>query len=310
MQRLLSTAVLAGLLIATAAAFAVTERLKLEKSPVYGTKITPRLSPTCGCASRRATILLKLRRRDTVTVTIRARNRSLVDTLAAGSAGPRGANVFHWNGRTGRGTPARDGTYFVEIHLAKQHRTLLLPNEIVLDTVAPEVSSAVAGRPAFSPDGDRHADAVSVRYTLSEPAFLRVYVDGRRIVKGRFHRPAGSFTWAGTLGSRLLPPGTYVLSVGAVDLAGNRTPVERRARVRVELRYISLASRRIRGVRAGGRIEIGVSTDARRYGWRLGARHGFAHGPVLGIAAPAKAGRYRLVVTEHGHSDRALVIVR
>lgn len=59
----------------------------------------------------------------------------------------------------------------------------------------------------------------------------------------------------------------------------------------------------------GGGVEIGVSTDARRYAWRLRSRHGFAHGPLLRMLAPRKAGRYRLTVTEHGHSDRALVVV-
>lgn len=309
MQRLLSKAVLVGLLIATAAAFAITERLKLEKSPVYGTQISQHLSPTCGCARGKATILLKLRHRETVTLTIRDTSRVLVDTLVAGSAEPRGVNVFHWNGRTDSGRRARDGTYYVEIYLARQHRTLLLPNQIVLDTVPPEIESASPERQAFSPDGDRQADAVEVRYALSEPAFILVYFRGRRIVRSRFHRPDGSFTWAGMLSSGRLPPGTYVVSVGAVDLAGNSTPVAKRAQVRVELRYITLASRRITGVRPGGRVEIGVSTDARRYVWRLGSRHGYARGPLLSIPAPAKPGRYRLVVTERGHSDRAVVVV-
>ena len=39
MQRLLTTVTLVGLLVATAAAFAITERLKLTKSAVYGTII-------------------------------------------------------------------------------------------------------------------------------------------------------------------------------------------------------------------------------------------------------------------------------
>jgi hypothetical protein len=111
------------------------------------------------------------------------------------------------------------------------------------------------------------------------------------------------------LGSRRLPPGTYVLSIGAVDLAGNSTPIPRRAHVRVELRYITLASHRITGVHPRGRVKIGVSTDARHYAWRLQSRHGVAHGPLLSIVAPAKAGRYRLVVTEHGRSDIAVIVV-
>jgi hypothetical protein len=309
LQRLLSTATIVGLLIATAAAFAITERLKLEKSPVYGTRISRHLSPTCGCARGKAKILIKLRHRGTVTLTIRDASRALVDTLVAGATGPRGVDVFYWNGRTDAARRARDGTYYVEIHLARQHRTLLLPNQIVLDTIPPEIESASPQRQAFSPDGDHQADAVTVHYTLSEPAFVLVYLRGRRIVRTRFHRPHGSFTWAGTLGSQRLPPGNYVLSVGAVDLAGNSTPVARRAHLRVTLRYITLANRYITGVRAGGRVEIGVSTDAKRYGWRLGSRHGYARGPLLSIPAPAMPGRYPLLVTEHGHSDRAVVVV-
>ena len=310
MQRLLSTAVLAGLLIATAAAFAVTERLKLEKAPIFGTKISPQISPTCGCARGKATILLKFRHRDTVTLTIRAANRSLVDTVLDSSPQPRGTQVFRWNGHTSEGAVAPDGTYYVEVHLSRQHRTLLLPNPIVLDTQPPELTAASPERPAFSPDGDHQADSVTVRYALTEPAFVQVFFRGHRIIRGRFHRPTGSFSWAGLVGDHRLKPGTYVLSVGSVDLAGNATPVVKRAHVRVTLRYITLASRHIAGVRPGGRVEIGVSTDARRYTWRLGARHGKAHGPLLSLPAPPTAGRYRLVVTELGHSDRATVVVK
>jgi hypothetical protein len=309
LPRLLSAAVLVGLLVATAGAFAITERLKLEKSLVYGTQISRYLSSTCGCARDKVKISLKFRSRDTVTLTIRDTGRRLVDTLVAGSVRPRGVNRFYWNGRTDSGAPARNGNYYVEVSLAQQHRTMLLPNPIVLDTVPPVIQSAAPNRPAFSPDGDRQADAVTLRYSLSEPAFVLAYLGGHRIVRGRFHRPSGSFSWSGTLGARRLPPGTYVLSIGAVDLAGNNTPVARRAHVRVRLRYITLASHRIGLVRPRGRVTIGVSTDVRRYAWRLRSRHGFANGPLLTVAAPANAGRYRLVVTEHGHSDSAVIVV-
>jgi hypothetical protein len=99
------------------------------------------------------------------------------------------------------------------------------------------------------------------------------------------------------------------LSIGAVDLAGNAIPAAQRAQVQVTIRYITLANRRITAA-AGKRFEIGVSTDARRYGWLLGSRHGFAHGPVLRLRAPKQPGRYVLFVTEHGHSDRAVVTVK
>ena len=61
LQRVLSTAALVGLLIATAAAFAITERLKLVKSPIFGTHVSKRISPTCGCARGKAGIRVTLR---------------------------------------------------------------------------------------------------------------------------------------------------------------------------------------------------------------------------------------------------------
>ena len=74
MQRALSTIVLLGLLLASAAAFAITEHLKLIKSPIYGPLVTVGgkpakvFSPVCNCATGTAKISFKLRHRDSVTV--------------------------------------------------------------------------------------------------------------------------------------------------------------------------------------------------------------------------------------------------
>ena len=309
MQRFLSTATIVGLLIATAAAFAITERLKLTKSPITGTHVSKTFSPSCGCARVRANISVKLRRSDTVDVTIDGGGRRPVRTLVVGERIPRGRTVFRWDGKTDAGTRAPDGVYRVQIHLEAQHRTILLPNEIRLDTLPPEVVAAYAPRPQFSPDGDHEADFVTIRYVLSKEAHIRVYLDDRLLIRSRSGKTRGRVTWSGTVDGRLLPPGTYTLSVGAVDLAGNSTPLARRGHVRVELRYITLANHRLTGIAAGARFDIGVSTDAKRYTWRLGARTGVASGPDLRLRAPRTAGVYRLTVTEHGHSDRAVVIV-
>lgn len=296
-----------GLLIATAAAFAITERLKLVKSPIFDTRVTHVFSP----AHSRASIRVKLRHSDRVTVTILSTGRDLVRTLVADERRPRGLNVFTWGGRTDLGTPAQQGTYRVEIHLANQHRTILMPNVIVLDTIPPTVQAAVANRDAFSPDGDHQADSVTIHYTLSEEARAVVYFRGHKVLgPTRLSKPVGTITWYGSDNSVLLPPRVYTLEVGAVDVAGNETPAADRWPVRVRLRYITLANHRITGVTAGTQFDIGVSTDAKRYGWLLGSRHGFAHGPVLTLRAPATAGTYPLVVTEHGHSDRAVLVVR
>ena len=301
---------LVGLLVATAAAFAITERLKLVKSPITGTRISAVFSPACSCARGKANISVKFRRRDVVTISILDSKLRPLRTIVAGVRVPRGRSVFTWEGLTDFGDPAPEGTYRVQIHLEGQHRTILLPNRLVLDRTPPVVLDARPNRTQFSPDGDRRADAVSIYYVLSKPAHALVYLGGRRIIRSRSHQPRGSVTWTGRLDGRLLPPGTVTLTIGAVDEAGNVTPASGRARVRVEIRYIRLASRRIAGVRAGKRFEIGVSTDAASYRWRLGARKGVASGPVLRVRAPRQPGTYRLTVTERGHADRAVVVVR
>jgi FlgD Ig-like domain len=308
LQRLLSTATLLGLLILTAAAFAITEKLKLEKSPITGTQVTPAFSPVCGCALDKATISVKFRKKDTVTVTVLTSSQKPVRTLVAGAPVQRGRVGFRWDGRTDAGSRAPDGTYRVEIHLASAHRTILLPNTIALDTETPTILP-VPNRTVFSPDGDHQADSVTIHFTLSEPAHVLVFIGDRLIIRSRSHAQKGTITWNGTTDAHVLPPGTVTLSIGAVDLAGNAIPPAERARLRLTIRYITLTSGRIAAV-AGKKFQIGVSTDARRYGWLLAGRHGHAHGPVLKLRAPGRPGTYVLTVTEHGHSDRATVIVR
>ena len=296
--------------MATAAAFAITERLKLVKSPIYGTVISsPVFSPTCRCRFSTVSVTLEFRRRDDVTVTVLAGQR-VVRTLALGLPMPRGRSVFRWDGKTDLGTRAPDGVYRVQVHLAAQHRTILLPNTIRIDTAPPKVLAATPNRAQISPDGDRIGDTVTIHYELDTPAHVLVYLQGRRIIHGRSSRPRGGVVWAGRLGGGPLKPGVVTLTVGAVDLAGNVTPAAERQRVRIEIRYIRLASRRITGVVSGGILAIGVSTDARLYGWRLGARHGVKAGPLLRLRAPTTPGTYHLTVTEHGHSDTATVSVK
>jgi len=310
LQRLLTTTILVGLLVATAAAFAVTERLKLTKSPLMpGTKVSKVLSPTCSCARSRANIRIKLRRPDVLTVTVLDARKQPVRTLVEGVDARRGLNFFHWDGRTDGNVLAHDGTFYAEVHLANQHQTIVLPNRIELDTTKPQVKNVTLNREEFSPDQDGQADLVRFTYELSKPAHVLVYLDGQRILLTHAHQASGSVSWKGTAQGAQVPAGVYTLEVGARDLAGNSTPVADRWRVHVRVRFIQLASHRI-VVSAGARFVVGVSTDAARYSWQLGRRKGFASGPVLRLRTSDRRGRYTLTVTEHGHSERAAVIVR
>jgi hypothetical protein len=305
-QRVLSTVTLLGLLVATAAAFAITEHLKLIRSPVYGVLVsTKRISPVCSCADSKATIRIRLRHAGRVTVTIEDAARNTVATLAANRSEPRN-RPFHlvWNGRTSGGTVAPDGVYRPEIHLAR--RTILLPNRITLDTKAPGVLSASVKHRVFFP-GAHHT--IAIDYTVSEPAHAAVYLGGNRLIRGRRASTRGVVKWAGRgPGGDALPAGRYVLSVGAVDLVGNATPAAERKQVVVHLVYVELAPHVIR-VRPGASFSLRVKTAAKQYTWKLAGRHGTAAGTTLRLHAPAKKGRYRLVVTEDGHTAAAIVSV-
>ena len=170
MQRILSTAVIVGLLAATAAAFAITERLKLTKSPINGVKVVHEyVSPAAHSA---ASIRVRTRRTDRITATITGSGGREVDTLAYRVLEPHGWHVFTWNGLDDAGVRAQDGTYHLEVHFESQRRTILLPNPIVLETKLPAVLDAGAVRPTFSPDGDQ--DRKSTRLNSSHLKLSRM----------------------------------------------------------------------------------------------------------------------------------------
>jgi FlgD Ig-like domain len=309
LQRVLSTVTLLGLLVATAAAFAITERLKLVKSPVYGTVVSKRLSPVCGCSHAKATISVKLRRGDRLTVTILDRHRDVVRTLVDGGFVPRGAVTFTWNGSNDLGTRLPDGVYQPEIHLAQQHRTILLPNQILLDTHPPAIDEATASRTTISPDGDHRSDSVAIHYKLDTPAHALVYLGSKLLIRSRKHTVEGAVRWYGSVDSVPLEPGTYTLSVGAVDLVGNVTPPSKRRPVVIRVRYIELARDRIVLKRPGVRFGVGVDTDARKYWWKLGGAHGVASGSPLLLHAPRRRGTYTLAVGEGKYTAHAVIVI-
>lgn len=310
MQRLLSTALVLGLLVSTAAAFAITEGLKLTKSPITRTQVPVKaFSPICRCDRDAAILKFWLRRGDTLTLDVVDRRRRSVRRLVDGVSAHRRWNRFVWDGRTDGGSVAPDGTYRFQVKLANAHRTILLPNRIEVDTKPPGVLDASASRQEFSPDGDGQADSVKIQYRLSKKAHAILYVRGKRVVFTKFARREDALTWYGRSGGIGLPQGAYRLQLGAQDAAGNVTPPSERKVVLVRVRYVALARPELT-VKAGTRLGVGVDTDAASYGWRLGSARGRSNADVLVVRAPRRPGVYRLVVEVNGHRDHALVVVR
>ena len=82
MARLLPILLVVGLLGGTAAAFAITEGLKLEKSPITRTHLVNQLfSPVCNC-DKDFSVDFRLRKGDTLTATVITPEGDPVATIA------------------------------------------------------------------------------------------------------------------------------------------------------------------------------------------------------------------------------------
>ncbi len=301
MARFAPIALVLALLVATAGAFALTESLKLEKSPITGTKVQKTFSPVCGCPTRVARIAFRLRTANRLTTVIVDSGGTVVRTLVTGRRVPKGLVVLRWNGRDDGGTLLPDGSYKPRVHLSSDRRTILLPNPIRLDTQPPK-SSIVSVEPrVFTPGFGR----ITVTYRVSEPASAVLYVNGIRRVRSRFHPLQGNVQWFGTIGSVPLPAGTYRLQLAAIDLAGNLGP--RTPATPVRIRYIEPASAVVHA--RTGRPLVVRYLPALPVRWQLGTRHGFAAHGVVRVRAPSQAGTYGLFLTRGSHAARVTVVV-
>jgi len=306
LPRLVSTLLVVALLGGTAAAFAVTQGLKIEPSPILAPHIDKIFSPVCDCDSRVATIQFKLRKPDRVRLEIVDRDGNVVRTLVPGRRLRRGTVTYTWNGRDSRGRFVDQGVYKPRVHLTDQHRTIDLPNEMRVDTTAPKISLVSVEPRLFSPDGDRRGDHVVVAYKTSEPAHGVLLVDGKRVVYTRRQLQRSSLDWNGRVDGATAQPGVHRLQLAAEDRAANLSAPG--APFDVVLRYVSLARKRVEA-KAGTRFGVRVSADA-PFQWRLGARHGKAVPGLLVVRAPARPGRYTLIAKVGPNAARAAVIVR
>jgi hypothetical protein len=298
---LLPAVLVVALLGGSAAAFAVTERLKLVRSPIWATQVSKVVSPGTG---RRAKIEFRLRKPDDLSLAIVNSQGKVIRALIGSRHVAAGPKRFRWDGRDDAGVPVADGVYKPRVHLSSAHRTIVLPNPILVDTQPPRIALARRNLSVVSPDGDARRDYLKVFFRTSEPARAVLYADGRRVVKLKTFN-GNSLQW-GRRNGMPTRPGVYRLWLRAIDRAANLGPPSRVFTIRV--RYIAIAPQVIHA-RAGGRIRAAVSTDAHVYSWRIGNRRGRLRSRRLSLAAGAP-GRYSLVVSERGHRASATVVVR
>ena len=207
--------------MATATAFAVTQRLKLEPSPISQARVDDVFSPACRCASKAASIDFSLRRADHVRIAVRTGSGEV--TVAEGSF-PRGDVHARWDGRDASGEIVPDGIYYPLVHLQRAGRTIDLPNPIRVDTIRPSIKFTSLRPRVFRPGSEK----LRVTYTVSEHAHALLFVDGRRRVFTNSTRLRGRLVWYGKVRGHAIRRGRHKLKLVAEDLAGNRsapTPV-------------------------------------------------------------------------------------
>jgi hypothetical protein len=297
----------AALLVATSAAFVVTEKLKLTRSPIVGPTVAKVFSPTCDCDRSSADIRFRLRKPDHVSVEIVDSHGRVVRELDSDRPQGRRFDTYTSYGRATSGRVVDEGTYKPRVHLARQRRTIVMPNLIRVDTTPPRITSFTARPVVISPDGDGRFDRAKIRYRVDERATVELYVGGVRALRRLGTRTSGTMDWFGTAGGEPLPEGSHTLRLVARDLAGNLGP--RSGSRTVRILFLGLGRDRV-VAKPGERFAVLAVSQARTIRWKLADRSGVARPGTLRLRAPDKPGRYVLRVEANGHVQRALVVVR
>lgn len=234
MRRLAPTA-FGALVVATVAAFFVTQHLKVSTPLVAGAPrpfpatISP-LETGCGGFNRYAKFsFYLLYRADDVAVYVLDQAGDIVRTLASGRhmrvqvRNPDGD--FTWDGREDNGSLAPDGTYHFRIALIHQGRIVEqgIP-PVTVKTVAPRPVVTSVEPPLIGPG----ATNVTIHYTGNENrgGTVRIYrtglPGGPRLVKSFLTSWKGSqAVWNGKILGRPAPAGTYLVGLDVTDAACN-----------------------------------------------------------------------------------------
>ncbi len=115
------------ILAATAAAFVVTEDLKLEPDPIAAPRIDRTFSPVCRCDQQSARIAFRLKEPDTLTLTIADPQGKVIRTLLRDAKFNPGNHRFGWDGRDDRGEIVPEGRYQPKVGCEKLGREIDVP---------------------------------------------------------------------------------------------------------------------------------------------------------------------------------------
>ena len=323
-------AAFALLVVATVAAFFVTQRLKTGEAVVKNIVVQAYMSPNADGLMDRARMAFTLPRGDRVTLDMDDPQGDRVRRLLDGAHLGRARHTFTWDGKNDNGLVPRDGHYYLRVVLRDQGRAVTSPTGVLLLTHPPRPRIvSVSPRLGLA----RRATPVTVRFvgpSGSQPV-LRIWRTDRRppvlvaTVMGR--RGSHSLRFGGTVGGRPLPPGDYSVSVSVRNVAlvegsfpPHLPPTRLESLPGTGFSVIgTVAAGPLEPVAAGGTARLSVEGGGGRVRWqlrRLGAprtiAHGKAKGPVVAVRIPrrAAAGEYVAVVTQRGRTARVPLTVR
>jgi hypothetical protein len=304
----LPVAAFVALVIATIAAFFVTQHLKVTTPLIAGfpapfpAEINPVDGQTCLRRNPRGQLVpvsfrrLKvsfylLHRADQVAVYVVDQDGTVVKALAPRHMGVKRRSTFTWDGREDNGSVAPDGIYYLRVSLIHQGRSLLIsnnagPEPVTVETKAPQL--VVTGvTPTLIPQ--QTGSLVTIHYSGSHRLRPRILIyrtdlpGGPRLVKSYpATSAAGHSTWNGMIGGLAAPQGTYLVGLKLTDQACNtgRFPSQlppapgTTAHAGVTVRYLA-AQPPLVPVRAGTSATVFVDARDHAYRWtlrRAGAR--------------------------------------
>jgi hypothetical protein len=334
-QARLTQVLFAVLVVATGAAFFLTQRLKLAPRAVRTLTVTRAISPYV--PYRRASIRIRLTRPDRATVSIIDSRGDVVRRLVTDRPyRPDQRIQVFWNGRDAGGRVVPDGVYRVRVGLRRQGRSVVLLDTITVDGTPPRPlvrvrrSSSATGPMLMPVRGGGPVRFTVMGTQLRTERLFVVRTDrGRPRIATRLHARAsttGDGTWDGRIAGRPAPPGTYVIVARDTDPVGNSaysfpfTPPRRGdppGGAGVTVRYLGAQAPEA-AIPAGRLFTVFVDARGRNYRWRLHrldqARtiaHGTSRSPALRLHAPrGPSGVYVVELASGGHRAAALVPVQ
>ncbi|MFL5958113.1 MAG: FlgD immunoglobulin-like domain containing protein, partial [Solirubrobacterales bacterium] len=325
-----ATVVFAALVVATVAAFFVTQRLKRSTPLIRHVMLPLYISPNGDGRKDKAVIRFRLPKADDrVTVSITDANGDEVRRLADRRLS-RGRHRFVWNGRDSSAAALPDGFYYLRVVLAGQGRGTITRRGIHLVTVRP-TPKLLSVSPARIRTGGRQPVTIHFSGPSNPAPVYSIYrTDGPhpRLVQ-QFAGTVGSTTgtWDGRILGRPAPAGTYAFAVTVQNralVAGSSprhlppTAPGTAPHTGVTIGGL-VAAAPLEPVQAGTAADITIGAAGGRTRWSLmplgggkPLRRGAGQPPVLRVGVPRKTrtGVYLVRVTSGAGTARVPLTVR